>query len=133
MSNIVTDTSSGPGQRNTPDVILKGVVGAILGAVAGYFLFVQLSSMGLYAFVLPGALIGIGCGWLAKTRSIVLMVVCFFLAIVTSTIGEWRSLHFVADPSLWFFVQHVHESRNGFAIIAIALNAVVAAWLCNRG
>ncbi len=136
MSKIVTDPMPGSIQPNDLIVILKGLVGAILGGVIGYFLFVKLSEMGLYAFVLPGALIGIGCGWLAKSRSVILMVVCFLLAIAVATFGEWKSHWFVDDQGnnlgLVYFIQHIHESRNGFAIFAVGLNGIVAAWLSKR-
>lgn len=118
-------------------VIAKGVLGAIAGGVLGFFAFEWLSSVGLYAIVLPGAFVGLGCGMLARNRSIFFAVFCFVIGIVSSLLGEWHTKWFVDDAGndqgLAYFIQHIHQSRGGIALIAVLLNGVIAGWLGRRG
>ena len=39
-----------------------GIVGAVAGGVAGYFVFFWIAQQGFYAIMLPGAAVGLGCG-----------------------------------------------------------------------
>jgi uncharacterized membrane protein YeaQ/YmgE (transglycosylase-associated protein family) len=133
MSDSNPFQSPSPTEGLDPIVLVKGIVGAAIGAAIGYFAFVKLSSINLYAFMLPGALIGLGCGFMAKKNSNLLSGFCFLLAIVVSVLGEWNTLWFSEDESLGYFVQHIHESRGGFALFAVILNGVIGAWLCRRG
>ncbi len=58
-----------------------GLLGAIAGGAAGYLAFLALARLGLYALVLPGALVGIGCGMLSRGKSNLLGVVCGLLGL----------------------------------------------------
>ena len=46
------------------------MAGAATGGAIGYFAFFLLASQGLYALVLPGALVGLGFGALSRRRSL---------------------------------------------------------------
>ena len=70
-----------PTDSNLAKQIPLGILGAVLGAVVGFFLFQFLIRRGLYFIVLPGALVGFGCGLAARNRSLVLAFIAFAIAI----------------------------------------------------
>src|SRR5580765_8557685 len=84
-----------------------GVLGAGLGGVAGYFAFGWLAHQGLYAVALPGALLGLGCGWLIKERCMPLSVGCGVVAFGLGIFSEWSYMPFIADGSFGYFVTHL--------------------------
>ncbi len=119
-----------------PVTLLKGIAGGIIGGVIGYFVFVYLHKVGLYAFVLPGVLAGFGCSLLAKSRSKVFAVIGGLSALVAGVLSEYHTNWFVDDNNndLGFvhFLTHIHQSRSGMALIAILLSVAVGAWLGRR-
>jgi uncharacterized membrane protein len=48
---------------------LLAIGGAIIGGLAGYFIFLWLASQGFYGLIIPGGLLGIAAGF-AKSRSL---------------------------------------------------------------
>ena len=105
-----------------------GVVGAVLGGVAGYFVFFWIVGQGFYALILPGATVGLGCGALSRGRSHALGVVCGLLAVLVGLLAEWRLAPFAADESLGYFLKHLHQLQP-ITIIMIAVGAVLAYWM----
>ena len=106
---------------------LAVLAGAIVGGVLGHFAFVWLVSQGLYAMILPGGLVGIGAG-LARHGTIYLAVICGLLALAMGLFTEWRVFPFVADESLAYFLQHVHQLAP-IKLIMMAIGAVVGFWI----
>ena len=89
---------------------LRGIGGAVAGAVAGYFLFSFLLGSGFYAMLLPGALVGLGCSWSSKIYSVGLGMVAGCLALGLSVFLEWYLVtEFVEDNSLGFFLANMLE------------------------
>ena len=68
-----------------------GVAGAIAGSLLGYFAFFLLVRQGFYAMVLPGTLVGLGCGLLSGIKSHVLGIASGLLAALLGIFTEWRS------------------------------------------
>jgi len=58
-----------------------GVIGGIVGGIFGFVLFQWILSQGLYALVIPGASIGLGCSLLARHQSTPRGVVCAVAAV----------------------------------------------------
>ena len=105
-----------------------GVVGAVLGGVAGYFVFRWIAGQGFYALILPGATVGLGCGVLSRGRSHALGVVCGLLAVPVGLLAEWRLEPFVADESLGYFLKHLHQLQP-ITIIMIVVGTALAYWM----
>jgi hypothetical protein len=80
-------------------VIARGMAGAAIGAIVGWFAFGWLVSQGLYGLALPGALLGLGCGLISGGVSTVNAVLCAILATVLGIVLEWRHLPFKDDES----------------------------------
>lgn len=104
-----------------------GLIGASMGALAGYFLFKLLLGQNLYALALPGALIGIGCGVLSRIHSRTLGVVCAIAALALGIMLEWQHFPFLADDSLSFFVTHLHQLK-GFTMVMLVLGVLGGFW-----
>lgn len=99
----------------------------IVGGVAGYFVFVWLVSQGFYALVLPGAMLGLACGYASKIRSPWLAAVGGVGATLLLIFCEWKTFPFVADDSFSYFVVHLHQLR-GLTLIFLLLGILAGAW-----
>ncbi|MEW6358705.1 MAG: hypothetical protein AB1696_20385 [Planctomycetota bacterium] len=108
--------------------IARGLAGAAIGGALGYFAFGWLVRQGFYAMVLPGGLIGIGCGLASGRRSVFLGIVCAIATVALCFFLEWKTFPFIKDPSLPYFLRHVHLLRP-MTWILIAVGAVIAFWL----
>ncbi len=106
---------------------LLGLVGAVGGGVLGYFAFRFMASQGFYAMILPGALLGLGCGWLSGGKSNALGALCAFLALTLGIFLEWQFAPFAADDSLPFFLAHLHELTTT-TLAMIGLGAFFGYW-----
>ena len=84
---------------------LRAVIGAVVGAFIGYLAFSMLLGVGLYGMVVPGALVGLGCGGLAGGRSWGLAIFAGFLGLMLSLLLEWH--FFKPDDSLQHFMANV--------------------------
>jgi hypothetical protein len=107
--------------------MVRGAAGAIVGGVVGYWLFFWLIQQGLYAMVLPGALVGLGFGLGARCRSVVAGIVCSVGAIALGVFLEWRFMPFVRDDSLGYFLAHLHQV-NSVHLLMIALGGGFGGW-----
>lgn len=90
---------------------LRGLAGAAIGAVIGFFAFTWIYRQGLYAMIVPGALIGLGAELLALHRSKARGVACAVAALLLAIFAEWSVAPFVADDGLDYFLNHLHELR----------------------
>jgi len=104
-----------------------GLLGAAGGGALGTWLFLAIAREGFYALVLPGALIGLGCGLLARRKSQALGIVCGLLGLAAGILSEWLFAPFIRDKSLPYFLAHLHELRV-FTIAMILLGGFLAYW-----
>ena len=110
-----------------PLTVVRGLGGAILGAVLGYIAFRLLIRQGIYAMVLPGALVGIGCGLAMQREFKPLGIVSAVIALALGLYLEWRFLPFIVDKSLSYFLTHLHQVKP-FDLLMIALGTAAAYW-----
>jgi len=104
-----------------------GVVGAVVGGVLGCLLFLAIAKQGFYAIVLPGALVGFGCGGLSGRKSTSLGVLCGAIGLLAGVLAEWRFAPFIKDKSLSVFLTHLHD-LSGVTLVLIAVGACFAFW-----
>lgn len=107
---------------------MLGVIGAVVGGVFGYVLFFWIARQGLYALVLPGASIGLGCGLLARHRSVIRGVACALAGLALGLYTEWRFEPFMADDRFSYLVLHFYALRP-ITLIMIGLGAALSYYL----
>ena len=122
-----------------------GLIGAIAGGIVGFYGFGWFYRYGFYAMILPGALLGAGCGLLAGTRSHLRGALCAAAALALSLYTEWAFFPFIADGSFGYFLRHIPDLRPvsllmialgtfaGFYFGRDALRGVRNGWKSGRG
>ena len=127
-----------PADANLSKQIPLGILGAVLGAVVGFFLFQFLTQQGLYLIVLPGALVGLGCGFAAGSRSFVFAIIAVVVAIPATIVCEWKTDAYLCDDGktlmgIGEYVSRMVELRGWQLPVFVGLNGVIAFWLGRRG
>jgi hypothetical protein len=107
---------------------LLSVVGAIAGGALGYYTFGWIYHHGFYGMMIPGALVGLGCGLLAPNRSQLRGILCAVAGLAVSLFTEWKFRPFRADGSLGFFLKNI-PSLEPLALIMMVAGAFFAYWL----
>lgn len=115
-----------------------GIVGGLVGAVVGFFLFEFFLSMGLHFMVLAGAMVGLGCGFAARGRSIGLSFIALAIAIPAAIFYEWKTDGYFCDDGetvmgIGEYISRMVELRGWMLPLFIVLNGVIAFWLGRRG
>lgn len=111
--------------------LVRGAVGAVLGAVVGFVAFYFLYKYGLYALILPGAIAGTLAAKLSGRGSNALGIICVVVAIVATILSEWTVAPMRDDNGLLFFVMHLHQVRTIAWILGGA--GIVFAFFSGRG
>jgi hypothetical protein len=135
----MTTTPTEPVRKLTADnaaasggalILLRGIAGGIVGGVVGFFVFQWLARRGLYGMMIPGAAVGLGAGLAARGRSQALGILCLIAAVCLAVVAEWHRAPFKNDPSLIYFLTHLHRLDN-LPVKAImgAVGAAFAYWL----
>ncbi len=107
---------------------LLGFVGAVVGGALGFYIFGWLARHSFYGLMIPGALLGGGCGLLARHPSQARGVVCGVAAALFSLFTEWWYFPFAADTSATFFVEHA-TSLSPVTWLMVVVGAFIAFWL----
>ena len=88
--------------------LIRGTGGGLAGAVVGFGIFtLLLKYTGIYAMAIPGALVGLVCGYCINRRSLVMGIVCAGIAAANMIFAEWWNFPFKDDHSLGFFLQNL--------------------------
>jgi uncharacterized membrane protein YraQ (UPF0718 family) len=108
-------------------VVARGMAGAVVGGLLGWGIFHLLVGQGLYGMVLPGAMIGLGCGAASGGVSNVNAVLCAVAALAVGLVLEASYFPFKDDSSLGHFFRNLGELR-GMTWLMIVLGAFFAGW-----
>jgi hypothetical protein len=103
---------------------LLGMVGGIIGGAIGYYIFFYATRQGLYPMVLPGAMVGLGCGTLLGMKSNAMGIVCGLSGLFLSFFIEWQFAPFAVDRSFGYFITHLHQLRS-MTLILIVIGALL--------
>jgi hypothetical protein len=106
---------------------LFALLGGTVGGAIGYYLFFWITKQNLYPMVLPGALVGLGCGALSGTKSNAIGIVCGLSAVLLGLFIEWQFSPFRGDKSLGYFLTHVHQLKP-MTLIMISLGGLFGYW-----
>lgn len=103
------------------------VLGAIIGGCLGYFLFAWILKQGLYAMILPGALLGFGARF-GKSPAIAIPIACGVAALLLGFFCEWKHFPFRADASLGYFIKHLHQLKP-ITLLMIIAGGLLGFWI----
>lgn len=105
-----------------------GLLGAILGALVGCFIYYLLvSKAGLIAPFVVGVFTGIGTRYLARTGNAILAAIAFFVSIPAAVIAHW-STYLHPDP-LAEYLMHPQQAFNATGWILALVGACAAAFI----
>ena len=91
--------------------VVRAILGGAVGAIVGYAIFAWLVGQGFYALAIPGAALGLGCGFATRRSSLPTGFVCGVLAVLLGLVAEWRFFPFLKDDTFHYFVSHSHELK----------------------
>ena len=100
---------------------------ALVGGIAGHFLFGWILQYDYYGMVLPGGLMGLAAG-IPRKGSLPIAIVCGVAALFAGLLTEWRHYEFVADPSLGYFLTHIHQ-KSPVKLLMIGAGALIGFWV----
>src|SRR5690242_8077594 len=66
-----------------------GAVGAAIGAILGYYTFSWIYHHGFYGMMIPGTMLGLGCGALARHHSAIRGAACAAGGLALGLFTEW--------------------------------------------
>lgn len=107
-------------------------LGAAVGGAVGFFLFGWLVGQGFYAPAIPGVMLGLGGGLLAKERSLPVALVCGGAALLLCVFAEWRHFPFTHDSSLGYFLTHLGNLRQ-LTLTMFLIGGGAGFWFAWRG
>lgn len=107
-----------------PNLVL-GLVGAVIGGVAGFFAFQWILSQGFYALIIPPALLGLTAGFCARGRSVPLAVICGFAGLALAMFTEWNSFPWGNDKTFVYFLAHV-TSLKPITLIMMVIGTIAS-------
>jgi hypothetical protein len=105
---------------------LLGLVGAVAGGALGFYTFRWLLGQGFYGLIIPGAFLGLGCGLLARHRSVVRGVLCGIAALGLSQSADWRVT--ITDDSFVDFVRN-GKTMTPVTMLMTTVATLVAFWI----
>jgi len=106
----------------------RGIIGAILGAVIGYFAYFKLLDFGYDGLMVSGLLIGLGFSLFSKRTFWSAGIFCAVLALIVMLYCEWQSLENFHDKDLATFVKAIPD-LNSWSKIMLGVGALMAFWL----
>jgi hypothetical protein len=107
--------------------VALSLAGAAIGGALGYLGFMWAARYGFYAMVLPGALLGLGSGWLGRSRSVARAGACAALALGLGIFTEWRAAPFIKDPGFGYFLANIPSLRP-VTLLMIILGSAFGGW-----
>jgi hypothetical protein len=107
--------------------LIRGLFGAAIGGVIGFYVFEWILSQDFYALVLPGAVLGMGFGVASREHSKVCGIVSGILALGLGLFVEWNRAPFRIDDSFSFFLKNFYELKP-IQLIMIGLGGLIAFW-----
>ena len=90
---------------------LLGTVGAIAGGILGFLVCQWIAEQGFYGMMIPGALMGFGCGLLARHKSEIRGILCGLAAFALGLFSEAWIFPFSKDHGFGYFFEHLGDLR----------------------
>ena len=108
-----------------PHTIALALLAAAVGGGVGYFAFFWIAKQGLYAIMLPTALVGLGTGLCVTSRSQPLAIAGAIGGLALGLFTEWKFAPFIVDNSLSYFIKHVYQLKP-VTLLMLAIGTVAS-------
>jgi len=82
--------------------------------------------------ILPGGLLGMGCGLLARHTSHPRGVACGVAAVLLGAFTEWKFQPFIDDGSFRYLLSHPTQLRS-LTLVMIGVGGLIAFWTGKDG
>ena len=102
---------------------VRGVVGAVAGGVAGYYVYTWLLTQGYYGLAMPAILLGLGFGLFSGRSMLLGGLFSAIGGLALMIFCEWSTSPFVKDESLKFFLENILNLKPvtlGFMALGMA-------------
>ena len=90
----------------------RGIGGAIVGGLIGYYAYRWLLTQGYDALAMPAALLSLGFALAARRPMIIGGVFCAIASLALMIYCEWSTAPFQKDESLSFFLANIGSLQN---------------------
>ncbi len=105
----------------------RGLLGAAIGAVAGWFVYFWLLDQGYDGLMIPGALVGFGFSTLAGRSGWYYGLVCGVIGLLLMLVCEWQSLLKFQNGPFVDFLMNIHQ-LNAPNKLMLAGGTLLAFW-----
>ncbi len=116
-----------------PDAARR-TLGTIVGAIVGLLAYWLALRSGYHLLAAAGAGPAIGCGWMARRRSLAWGAGTAVAAVAFSIVTEWLFLPFSADDSFGYFMSHLGDLpvKSKISLVAVAFIGLYFGMARNR-
>ena len=104
-----------------------GAIGALIGSVIGYYIFLWIAGQGFYGLAIPGAFVGVGAGICIRHRSWIFAGGCGVWGALVGIFTEWKFAPFTADQSFGYFIRNLGD-LTPITKIMFVIGAALAFW-----
>lgn len=105
--------------------LVPGLVGATMGGIVGYFIYMHALGYGLVAGVIPGAFLGLGSGLLSGRPSRLRGLICGLGGLALSLYVEWKTSALAADEQFGGFLAGLPK-KPPIILVMIVLGTFLA-------
>jgi hypothetical protein len=110
--------------------IVVEVIGAVVGGAIGFFTFGWMVQRGVYAGLLPGGLLGLGCAVVARRPSLARGILCGIAGLALSVFAESWYMNFTArgHETLLYYFNHLQDVSH-VDWLFVAVGTLLAFWI----
>lgn len=112
---------------STPAAWVRGIIGAVLGAAIGIYVFFLLYDNGMYGLMIPGALTGLGFGLLSRRTFWSAGLLCAVLGLLVMLWCEWQLAVDFKDQEVGEFIKVIPKLDTSTKVM-LALGTLFAFW-----
>ena len=106
----------------------RGLLGAIIGGGAGWFVYFWLLNQGYDGLMIPGALVGAGFSMLSRRSAWSFGLACAVMGLGLMLACEWQSLVKYHDGPFLDFLTNIHK-LNMLNKIMLGAGTLIAFWI----
>lgn len=107
---------------------VRGLLGAVIGGGAGWFVYFWLLNQGYDGLMIPGALVGAGFSTLSRRSAWSFGIACAVMGLGLMLVCEWQSLVNFRNGSFLEFLSNLHKLNTPNKIM-LGGGTLIAFWI----